>query len=41
MDIQVVDTSSEAFDGYLDTLRDESGELPDICEINVPTRTAE
>ena len=41
MDIQVVDTSSQAFNGYLDTLRDEDGDLPDICEINVPTRTAE
>lgn len=41
MDIQVVDTDSEAFAGYLDTLRDDQGNLPDICEINVPTRTAE
>lgn len=41
IDIQVVDTDSEAFAGYLDTLRDDQGRLPDICEINVPTRIAE
>jgi len=41
MDIEVVDTDSEAFAGYLDTLRDDAGNLPDICDINVPTRTAE
>ena len=41
MDIEVVDTDSQAFAGYLDTLRDDQGNLPDICEINVPTRTAE
>lgn len=39
IEIQVVDTDSEAFAGYLDTLRDEAGNLPDICDIAVPTRT--
>ena len=39
--IQVVDTDSDAFAAYLDTLRDAQGNLPDICEIPVPTRTSE
>lgn len=36
--VQVVDTNHPAFAAYLDTLRDETGALPDICEIAVPTR---
>ncbi|WP_238934643.1 peptidylprolyl isomerase [Maricaulis parjimensis] len=39
--IQVADTDSEAFAAYLDSLRDEAGALPDICEIPVPTRIEE
>ena len=39
--IQVVDTDSAEFAAYLDTLRDEAGEMPDICEIQVPTRIAQ
>ncbi len=37
-DVQVVDTNHAAFAAYLDTLRSPSGDLPDICEIDVPTR---
>jgi peptidylprolyl isomerase len=36
--IQVLDTNSTAFNSYLDTLRNEAGALPDVCEIDVPTR---
>lgn len=39
--IQVADTDSAAFAAYLDTLRDPSGNLPDICDITVPTRIVE
>ncbi|OLF72204.1 hypothetical protein AWH62_10165 [Maricaulis sp. W15] len=39
--IQVADTDSAAFASYLDTLRDASGNLPDICDITVPTRIME
>jgi peptidylprolyl isomerase len=39
--VQVVDTDSAAFAAYLDTLRDDAGQLPDICEITVPTRIVE
>lgn len=39
--VEVIDTGSEAFAGYLDTLRDAQGNLPDICEITVPTRIEE
>jgi peptidylprolyl isomerase len=39
--VQVIDTDSAAFAAYLDTLRDDSGALPDICEITVPTRIVE
>lgn len=41
IEIEVVDTDSEAFAGYLDTLRNAQGNLPDICEITVPSRIAE
>lgn len=41
MNIQVADTDHAAFAGYLDTLRDASGALPDVCEINVPTRVVD
>ena len=41
MHIQVIDTDGEAFADYLDTLRDDAGNLPDICEIDVPTRILE
>ncbi|MBR9825673.1 MAG: peptidylprolyl isomerase [Alphaproteobacteria bacterium] len=36
--VHVVDTNHPAFAAYLDTLRDDAGNLPDICEIEVPTR---
>jgi len=39
--IEVADTDSAAFAAYLDTLRDPSGNLPDICDITVPTRIVE
>lgn len=39
--IEVADTDSAAFAAYLDTLRDPSGNLPDICDITVPTRIIE
>ncbi len=39
--IQIADTDSAAFAAYLDTLRDPSGNLPDICDITVPTRIVE
>ena len=39
--IQVVDTDSPAFTAYLNSLRDASGALPDVCEIPVPTRILE
>lgn len=39
--IQIADTDSAAFAAYLDTLRDTSGNLPDICDITVPTRIME
>ena len=38
VEVEVVDTTSDAFAAYLDTLRDEQGNLPDICDITVPTR---
>lgn len=39
--VQVADTDSAAFAAYLDTLRSPSGNLPDICDITVPTRIVE
>ena len=39
--VQVLDTNSTAFTSYLDTLRNRSGDLPDICDITVPTRILE
>lgn len=39
--VQVVDTESPAFTAYLNSLRDASGALPDVCEIPVPTRILE
>ncbi|MFS2317485.1 peptidylprolyl isomerase [Maricaulis sp. D1M11] len=36
--VQVVDTNSAEFSAYLDTLRDADGVLPDVCDIDVPTR---
>lgn len=36
--VQVVDTNHPAFAAYLDTLRNDAGALPDICDIEVPTR---
>lgn len=36
--VQVVDTDHPSFAAYLDTLRDASGALPDVCEIDIPTR---
>lgn len=39
--IEVMDTTSDAFTGYLDALRNAGGELPDICEIDVPVRVSE
>jgi peptidylprolyl isomerase len=39
--VQVLDTDSAAFTGYLDTLRNDQGALPDVCEIPVPTRIEE
>ena len=39
--IQVADTDSEGFAAYLDSLRNEAGALPDICDIPVPTRIEE
>jgi peptidylprolyl isomerase len=39
--VQVLDTNSAAFTGYLDTLRNDQGALPDVCEIPVPTRIEE
>jgi peptidylprolyl isomerase len=39
--VQVVDTNSDAFNQYLNTLRDPSGALPDVCDIVVPTRITE
>lgn len=41
VEVQVADTDSEAFAAYLETLRDEAGALPDICDIPVPTRIEE
>ncbi|MHA6289144.1 peptidylprolyl isomerase [Maricaulis sp. CAU 1757] len=41
IDIEVVDTNSEAFSAWLDSQRNARGELPDICEIEVPTRIAD
>lgn len=41
IEVQVADTDSEAFAAYLETLRDDAGALPDICEIPVPTRIEE
>lgn len=39
--IEVMDTNSPAFAAYLDAVRDTDGELPDICEIDVPVRVSE
>lgn len=39
--VQVIDTQSAAFTAYLDSLRNASGALPDVCEISVPTRILE
>lgn len=36
--VEVMDTSSPAFAAYLDSLRDADGALPDLCDIEVPTR---
>ncbi|WP_300554302.1 peptidylprolyl isomerase [Maricaulis sp.] len=36
--IQVVDSTHPAFNAYLDSLRDASGALPDVCEIDIPSR---
>lgn len=41
MNIQVADTNHAAFAGYLDTLRNAAGELPDVCDIEVPTRVVD
>jgi peptidylprolyl isomerase len=39
--VQVADTEHAAFGEYLDTLRNADGSLPDICQIDVPTRTVD
>lgn len=39
--IEVVDTASTAFAEYLDSLRNADGELPDVCDIPLPTRVTE
>tara|TARA_R110000868_G_scaffold57591_2_gene177836 strand:- start:68946 stop:69887 length:942 start_codon:yes stop_codon:yes gene_type:complete len=39
--VQVVDTDAPAFTDYLNSLRDDAGRLPDVCEITVPTRILE
>ena len=36
--VQVVDSNHPSFNAYLDSLRDASGALPDVCEIDIPTR---
>lgn len=36
--VQVVDTDHPSFAAYLETLRDASGALPDVCAIDIPTR---
>lgn len=41
INIEVVDTNSDAFAAYLDTLRNADGQLPDVCDIPVPTRLTE
>jgi len=41
VDIQVLDTNSSSFTQYLDTLRNDTGQLPDVCDITVPTRILE
>ena len=41
LDLEVVDTNSAAFAAYLDTLRNSDGQLPDVCDIPVPTRLTE
>lgn len=38
IDVRVVDTNHAAFAAYLDTLRNAAGDLPDVCDIAVPTR---
>jgi peptidylprolyl isomerase len=38
---QVADTNSPAFAAWLDSQRNASGELPDICEIDIPVRIEE
>lgn len=39
--LQVVDTDHAAFSAYLDTLRNAAGELPDVCDIPVPSRVVD
>ncbi|MCF8879382.1 peptidylprolyl isomerase [Hyphobacterium sp. SN044] len=39
--VQVADTNSAAFASWLDTQRASNGELPDICEIDIPVRIEE
>lgn len=39
--VQVIDTQSEAFAGYLAALEAANGSLPDVCSIKVPTRVVE
>lgn len=39
--VQVADTNSDAFAAWLDTQRASNGNLPDICEIDIPVRIEE
>jgi peptidylprolyl isomerase len=39
--IEVMDTGSQAFAEYLAALASDGGEIPDICEIDVPVRVSE
>ena len=41
LNLEVVDTNSDAFAAYLETLRTSDGQLPDVCAIPVHTRLAE
>ncbi len=36
--LQVMDTASPTFAAYLDSLRDDAGTLPDLCDVTVPVR---
>ncbi|WP_300529506.1 peptidylprolyl isomerase [Maricaulis sp.] len=36
--VQIVDSNHPSFNGYLDSLRDADGALPDVCDIDIPTR---